>query len=64
MDNVCLFPSVAFVRIFYQKIGKENNYQNTIIKADIEWKKDSGSSWSFMKPNPGSKQRFNIAISV
>jgi hypothetical protein len=52
MPNVCSFPSSAFVRIFHQKIGNVDNFQNTIIKADISWKKESGSSWTFVKPDP------------
>ena len=64
MPNVCSFPSSAFVRIFHQKIGNVDNFQNTIIKADISWKKESGSSWTFVKPDPEQKQRFQIAISV
>ena len=36
-DGKCTFPSSAFIRIFYQKIGRSSDPQLTIIKADYEW---------------------------
>ena len=46
----CIFPSSAFVRVFYQRIGQTSSPQNTIIKADFEWK--NSNKWKFTKPLP------------
>ena len=38
-DNhgTCQFTNEAKIRIFYQKIGREENPQREIIKADLSW---------------------------
>ena len=40
-DGSCSFTNEAKIRIFYQKIGKMENAQRTIIKADLTWQQGS-----------------------
>jgi len=49
-DGTCKsMPSAAFVRVFYQKIGRADNHQHEIIKADFKWTGDY-NPWKFNKP--------------
>lgn len=39
-EGTCKFPSTAFVRLFFQKIGEATDPQITIVKADFKWSQD------------------------
>jgi hypothetical protein len=61
-EQKCQFPSSGFINIFYNKLGKTDDPQKTIVKADFEWK--STNAWTFTKPSLSLKQRFQISINV
>lgn len=65
IDGACSFPSNAILRIFHEKIGKTDNYQSIIKKADLVWKRENNQNeWKYTKPNPTQKQRFQISVGV
>lgn len=64
-DGSCSFPSKGQISIFYQKIGRVDNPQFTIIKANLEWAQPTTNQpWKFTKPSKDAKQRFQVQVAV
>jgi len=63
-DDVCQFPSVRVVEVYYQKINTASDPQYIITDMKLIAPKNSNNNWKFTRPNKNSKQKFTPLVTI